>query len=62
MKIVLFLQSYRLQIGDLVVDYGAAAGLVPAVAPAYLTFVGHRRVPYKRTLVMTGILSSAFSS
>src|ERR1700688_4000790 len=55
-EIVLFLQSYRLQMGDLVVDYGAAAGLVLTVAAAYLTFVGHRRLPYKRMLVVTGIL------
>jgi len=55
-EIVLFLQSYYIQMGALVVYYGAAAGLVLTVATGYLTFLGQRRLPYRRMLVATGIL------
>ena len=55
-EVVIFLQSFRLQMGDLVVYYGAAGGLVLTAAVGYLTFVGQRRLPYKRMLVATGIL------
>ena len=55
-EVVLFLQSYRLQMGDLVVYYGAAAGLVLTAAAGLLTFVWQSRLPYKRMLVATGIL------
>ncbi len=55
-EVVLFLQSYYLEMGPTVVYYGAAAGLVLTVATGYLTFLGHRRLPYKRMLVATGVL------
>jgi high-affinity iron transporter len=55
-EVVLFLQSYYLQMGPAVVYYGAAAGLVLTLAAGYLTFLGHRRLPYKRMLILTGIL------
>jgi high-affinity iron transporter len=55
-EVVLFLQSYYLEMGPVVVYYGAAAGLVLTVAAGYLTFLGHRRLPYKRMLVLTGVL------
>ena len=61
-EVVLFLQSYYLEIGPTVVYYGAAAGLVLTVAAGYLTFLGHRRLPYKRMLVLTGSSSPASSS
>ena len=55
-EIVLFLQSYYLGMGPTVVYYGAGAGLALTVATGYLTFLGHRRLPYKRMLVATGVL------
>src|SRR5271154_831078 len=51
-EVVLFLQSYYLQMGPTVVYYGAVAGLVLTVAAGYLTFLGHRRLPYKRMLIL----------
>jgi len=55
-EVVLFLQSYYIQMGPTVVYYGAAAGLVLTVAAGYLTFVGHRHLPYKKMLILTGVL------
>ncbi len=55
-EVVLFLQSYYLGMGPTVVYYGAAGGLVLTVATGYLTFLGHRHLPYKRMLVLTGAL------
>ena len=55
-EVVLFLQSYYLEMGPTVVYYGAAAGLVLTVATGYLTFLAHCRLPYKRMLVATGVL------
>jgi len=55
-EVVLFLQSYYLRMSHLVVYYGATAGLVLAVAVGFLTLVYQARLPYKRMLVVTGIL------
>lgn len=55
-EIVLFLQSYYLQLGSLVVYYGAAGGLVLTAAAGWLTLVENSRLPYKRMLVATGAL------
>ncbi|HET8844243.1 MAG TPA: FTR1 family protein [Ktedonobacteraceae bacterium] len=55
-EVVLFLQSYKLQLGGTVVFYGALVGLLFSGILAFLTFVGNRRVPYKRMLVVTGVL------
>lgn len=55
-EVVLFLQSYYIAMGPTVVYYGAAAGLVLTVAAGYLTFLGHRHLPYKRMLILTGVL------
>jgi high-affinity iron transporter len=55
-EVVLFLQSYKLQLGDTVVFYGALVGLLLSGILAFLSFVGNRRVPYKRMLVLTGAL------
>jgi high-affinity iron transporter len=57
-EVVLFLQSYYIAMGPTVVYYGAAAGLVLTIAAGYLTFLGHRHLPYKRMLVATGVLLS----
>lgn len=55
-EVVLFLQSYYISMGPTVVYYGALAGLVLTAAAGYLTFLGHRHLPYKRMLVATGIM------
>ncbi len=55
-EVVLFLQSYRLRLGGRTIFYGVLAGLFLCVIIAVLTFVAHRRLPYRRMLVFTGIL------
>ena len=55
-EIVLFLQTYYVQLGSLVVYYGAAGGLVLTAAAGWLTLVEGNRLPYKRMLVVTGVL------
>jgi high-affinity iron transporter len=55
-EVVLFLQSFYLEMGPTVVYYGAAAGLVMTLAIGYLTFLGQRRLPYKTMLVTTGVI------
>jgi high-affinity iron transporter len=55
-EVVLFLQSYRLQWGSVVVLYGALVGLLFAGIVAVLTFMGHQRLPYKKMLIVTGVL------
>jgi high-affinity iron transporter len=58
-EVVLFLQSYRLQMGGLIVFYGALLGVIFASVVAILTFVGHQHLPYKKMLILTGILLAA---
>jgi high-affinity iron transporter len=55
-EVVLFLQSYRLRMGNETVLTGAALGMFFAAIVAVLTFVGNHRLPYKRMLILTGIL------
>jgi high-affinity iron transporter len=55
-EVVLFLQSYYISMGATVVYYGAAAGLVLTFAAGYLTFLGHRHLPYKKMMVTTGAM------
>jgi len=55
-EIVLFLQDLRLKAGTPVVMGGAAIGLVLTVIVAALTFAAHQKLPYKKMLVLTGIL------
>ena len=55
-EVVLFLQSYRLKLGGTAVFYGVLLGLFGAGLIAILTFVAHRRLPYRRMLVLTGVL------
>ncbi len=55
-EVVLFLQSYRLQMGGTIVLYGALLGGIFAGIVAVLTFVGHHRLPYKKMLILTGVL------
>ena len=53
-EVVLFLQSYRLQLGNTIVLYGALVGILLAGILAFLSFFSNHRVPYKRMLVLTG--------
>ena len=53
---MLFLQSYRLKLGGAVVMYGVILGVLGSAIVAILTFMAHRRLPYRRMLVATGIM------
>lgn len=55
-EVVLFLQNLRLRYGSATVLDGVAIGLAMVAAVAVATFVVHRRLPYKRMLVVTGVL------
>ncbi len=55
-EIVLFLQSYRLKLGGTPVFYGVSIGLALTTIVGVLTFVAHRRLPYRRMLVFTGVM------
>ena len=55
-EVVLFLQTYYLQMGGRIVLYGALAGLFLTGIVAALTFIAHRRLPYRKMLVLTGLL------
>ena len=58
-EVVLFLQSYRLKLGGEPVFYGVLIGLLLTGIVAVLTFLAHRRLPYRRMLVFTGVLLGA---
>jgi high-affinity iron transporter len=55
-EVVLFLQSYRLKRGGRMVLYGVLLGLLFSGIVAVLTFLAHRRLPYRRMLVLTGVM------
>ena len=55
-EVVLFLQSYRLKFGNAVVLEGALVGLILSGMVAVLTFGLQKRLPYRRMLIVTGIL------
>lgn len=55
-EVVLFLQTYYLQMGARIVLFGALAGLFFTGIVAVLTFIAHRRLPYRKMLVLTGFL------
>ena len=55
-EVVLFLQSYRLRLGAQPVAYGVILGLALTVVVGVLTFVAHRRLPYRRMLICTGVM------
>ncbi len=58
-EVVLFLQSYRLKLGASSVFYGVLLGILFTGVVAILTFVAHRKLPYKKMLVLTGVLLGA---
>jgi high-affinity iron transporter len=55
-EVVLFLQSYYLRMGGRAVLGGALLGLFFTGIVAALTFVAHRKLPYRKMLVLTGLL------
>jgi high-affinity iron transporter len=55
-EVVLFLQSYRLRLGTAPVLYGVGAGVTLTGIVGALTFIAHRRLPYRRMLVVTGVM------
>jgi len=55
-EVVLFLQSFRLRLGGRTVLEGVVFGSVGTLAVAVLTFVIHRHLPYRRMLVVTGVM------
>jgi len=55
-EVVLFLQGYYLKMGGGTVLTGAALGLALSAVVAVLTFMGQRRLPYRKMLIVTGIL------
>jgi high-affinity iron transporter len=56
---VLFLQALELNSGLLVVLQGVALGGAAVAAVAFLTFKLERKLPYKRMLIVTGVLLTA---
>lgn len=58
-EVVLFLQSIRLQVGSAVVLQGVGVGVALTAIVGVLTFVAHRRLPYKKMLVLTGVMLGA---
>jgi len=55
-EVVLFLQSYYLKLGGWTVLYGSLFGLGLTLIVAVITFVAHRRMPYRKMLIFTGIM------
>jgi high-affinity iron transporter len=55
-EVVLFLQSYYLRMGAKAVLGGALVGLFFTGIVAMLTFIAHRKLPYRKMLVLTGAM------
>src|SRR6188472_96576 len=55
-EVVLFLQSLQLQAGSATVLEGVALGLAGTAAVGVITFWLHHKLPYRKMLVLTGIL------
>jgi high-affinity iron transporter len=55
-EIVLFLQDLRLKAGSSVILGGASLGLALTLIVAALAFIAHKKLPYKKMLVLTGFL------
>jgi high-affinity iron transporter len=58
-EVVLFLQRYRLDDGPRAVLDGVGVGLLLTAAVAVSTFVMQRHLPYRRMLVVTGVMLGA---
>jgi high-affinity iron transporter len=55
-EVVLFLQSYYLKLGGWTVFYGSLFGLALTLVVAAITFLMHQRMPYRRMLIITGVM------
>jgi high-affinity iron transporter len=55
-EVVLFLQSYYLKLGGWTVFYGSFLGLVLTLIIAIITFWMHQRMPYRKMLIVTGVM------
>jgi len=55
-EVVLFLQTYRLKLGGRLVFFGVVIGLIFTAIVAVFTFLAHRKLPYKKMLIVTGML------
>jgi high-affinity iron transporter len=55
-EVVLFLQDLRLKAGSFVVLGGASIGFALTCVVAVLTFAAHQKLPYKKMLVLTGVM------
>jgi high-affinity iron transporter len=55
-EVVLFLQNLRLQRGTGLVLAGVAVGLALTAVVGVFTFVAHHHLPYKKMLVLTGVM------
>ena len=55
-EVVLFLQSYYLQLGGWTVLYGSLFGLGLTLIVAGVTFLLHQRMPYRKMLIITGVM------
>jgi high-affinity iron transporter len=55
-EVVLFLQSLQLEAGTVTVLEGVAIGLAGTAAVGLATFLLQQKLPYKRMLVVTGVL------
>jgi high-affinity iron transporter len=58
-EVVLFLQSYYLKLGGWTVLYGSLLGLALTLVVAVVTFWMHQRMPYRKMLIITGVLLGA---
>jgi len=55
-EVVLFLQNLRVTFGSSVVLEGVTLGCLFTAAAGVLTFALHQRLPYKRLLIITGVM------
>jgi high-affinity iron transporter len=55
-EVVLFLQSYRLRLGNEPVYLGVLLGATLAGVVAVFTFIAQQKLPYRKMLVSTGVL------
>lgn len=55
-EVVLFLQSYYLKLGGWTVFYGSLLGLALTLVVAVITFWMHQRMPYRKMLIVTGVM------
>jgi high-affinity iron transporter len=58
-EVVLFLQSLRLQVGSAIVLEGVLLGLFFTGIVGVLTFYAHKKLPYRKMLIVTGVLLGA---